>query len=141
MYMYYTPNVISFLMLPCYYYSRCLLALLVYLMTLRSLFAFTQMKQLKDIRCNQQVSHTHQLINNSFKKPQLANPVGHVLRSATGSSSLGEGDEGGDKEDVPVPVPPGHEECSYCGSVMPQLRLLMHERHCAQSTFKCPICK
>lgn len=39
------------------------------------------------------------------------------------------------------PLPPGHERCSYCGSVMPSLRLIMHERHCMQSTFKCPLCK
>ena len=36
--------------------------------------------------------------------------------------------------------PPGHERCSYCGSVMSSLRLLMHQKHCAQSTFKCSIC-
>lgn len=41
----------------------------------------------------------------------------------------------------PLPLPPGHQQCSYCGSVMPSLRLLMHERHCLQSTFKCPLCK
>ncbi|XP_019850911.1 PREDICTED: uncharacterized protein LOC100636770 isoform X1 [Amphimedon queenslandica] len=73
-----------------------------------------------------------------------ASPVGHVLRSAAGNSSLGEGEgERGEdsKEDEPVSIPPGYEQCSYCDSVMPQLRLLMHERHCAQSTFKCPICK
>ena len=38
-------------------------------------------------------------------------------------------------------LPPGHERCSYCGSAMPALRLLMHQRHCALSTFKCPLCK
>ena len=39
------------------------------------------------------------------------------------------------------PPPPGHGRCSYCGSVMPSLRLIMHERHCAQSTYKCPLCQ
>ncbi len=38
-------------------------------------------------------------------------------------------------------TPPGHGRCAYCGSVMPNLQLIMHERHCAQSTFKCPLCK
>ncbi len=38
-------------------------------------------------------------------------------------------------------LPPGHERCSSCGSVMRSLTLLMHERHCVQSTFKCPLCK
>ena len=42
---------------------------------------------------------------------------------------------------IATPLPPGHERCSYCGSVMPSLRLIMHERHCAQSTYKCPLCK
>ena len=36
--------------------------------------------------------------------------------------------------------PPGQERCLYCGSVMSSLRLLMHQKHCAQSTFKCSIC-
>ena len=40
-----------------------------------------------------------------------------------------------------TPPPPGHGRCSYCGSVMPSLRLIMHERHCAQSTYKCPLCQ
>ena len=67
-----------------------------------------------------------------------------MLRSATGSSSVSStGEEGGDGMDEKdeTPVPPGHEKCSYCGSIMSSLRLLMHERHCAQSTFKCPACK
>ncbi len=38
-------------------------------------------------------------------------------------------------------IPPGQEKCAYCESVMPTLKLIMHERHCAQSTFKCPLCK
>ena len=80
--------------------------------------------------------------------------LGHVLRSITGSSvgsdvgsvsSTGEeGNREGDPQEKPDGeplIPPDHGQCSYCGSVMPQLRLLMHERHCAQSNFKCPICK
>ena len=51
--------------------------------------------------------------------------------------------DGDDEVDAPPPeaVPPGHGRCSYCDSVMPSLRLLMHQRHCQQSTFKCPLCK
>lgn len=69
-----------------------------------------------------------------------------MLRSNTGSSGISslEGDEeeeSTDGSEAPPIIPPGHEQCSYCGSIMPHLRLLMHERHCAQSTFKCPICK
>ena len=68
---------------------------------------------------------------------------GHVLRSSTGGSSANGGGEGrGDKdEESSTAIPPGHEKCSYCGSVMPSCRLLMHKQHCAQSTFKCPFCK
>lgn len=39
------------------------------------------------------------------------------------------------------PLPPGHERCTSCGSVMLSLRLVMHQRHCAQSTYICPHCK
>ena len=70
--------------------------------------------------------------------------AGHVLRSATGDSgvgSTGEAEEGEGDEQPAAAIPSGHERCSYCGSVMSSLRLLMHERHCALSTFKCPLCK
>eukprot|EP00731_Ephydatia_muelleri_P008856 Em0004g1194a len=43
-------------------------------------------------------------------------------------------------EETDSAPPPGQERCSYCGSVMSSLRLLMHQKHCAQSTFKCSIC-
>jgi hypothetical protein len=45
-------------------------------------------------------------------------------------------------EEVDGPsVPAGHERCPTCGSVMPSLRLVMHQRHCAVSTFICPHCR
>ena len=70
---------------------------------------------------------------------------GYVLRSTTGSSissgtSSLEEDTPNESDGV-LSIPPDHGQCSYCGSIMPQLRLLMHERHCATSNFKCPVCK
>jgi hypothetical protein len=36
---------------------------------------------------------------------------------------------------------PGNKQCQQCGMWMPELRLLMHEKHCSQSTYKCPVCR
>ena len=38
-------------------------------------------------------------------------------------------------------LPADHERCVTCGSVMPSLRLVMHQRHCANRSFICPHCK
>ena len=86
-------------------------------------------------------------LHTARQKSPATHPYGQTLRttdphnpaSHPSPSSLDKGLDHADE--VVTALPAGHERCSYCGTVMPSLRLLMHERHCAQSTFKCPICK
>ncbi len=83
-----------------------------------------------------------QLILHFYRHPNpitltLADTTGSLLGTTTGRSTQ----EATPTNELSETTPPGHGRCAYCGSVMPNLKLIMHERHCAQSTFKCPLCK
>ncbi len=77
----------------------------------------------------------------STASPSPSSSSGQTLRGVATPGGCGNGGDHVTAESEPRPLPPGHQQCSYCGSVMPALRMIMHERHCLQSTFKCPLCK
>ena len=108
-------------------------------------------------RVSNPLALTHSLLNLYHLSLPLSPFLSHtvscifIVSHLTLCLTLSQGSTGGSEEDKPGPTeetdgqplapPPGHEQCAYCGSVMPQIKLIMHERHCAQSTFKCPVCK